>query len=192
MLGLMNKMAKALAILGGLVLVTLIIITCLSVIGRGLNTFGNSWFLESYIPALQGFFKVFGPINGDYELVEAGSAIAIFMFLPWCQLNRGHATVELFTSMLPEKPNRLLALVWEVVFTLVIILITWRVYEGMNSKIRNGETSFLLQMPTWWPYAVCTFTVALASLVAITSTWIHIKELITKDVMVKQIGENSS
>lgn len=190
MLGLMNKMARILAILGGLVLVALIIITCLSVIGRGLNTFGNSWFLEDYIPALQGFFKAFGPINGDYELVEAGAAIAIFMFLPWCQLNRGHATVELFTSMLPEKPNRFLALLWEIVFTFVIILITWRIYEGMNSKIRNGETSFLLQMPTWWAYAVCTFTCALASLVAITSTWIHAKEFTSSTADVEQVGES--
>lgn len=177
MSGVIHKIAKAMAIAGGIVLLAIVIVTCLSVMGRGLNTLGNSDFVAAYVPFMKDFLKLFGPINGDYELVEAGTAIAIFMFLPWCQLNRGHASVELFTSMLPTKPNRFLALLWEVVFALVIILITWRIYEGMSSKMRNGETSFLLQMPIWWPYAICTFTAFLASIVSLFSVWLHARDL---------------
>jgi TRAP-type C4-dicarboxylate transport system permease small subunit len=177
MLGFIHKMAKALAVAGGIVLLLIVIVTCSSVMGRGLNTLGNSDFVEAYLPFLESLLKFFGPINGDYELVEAGTAVAIFMFLPWCQLSRGHASVELFTSLLPAKPNRFLALLWEIVFSLVIILITWRIYEGMISKLRNGETSFLLQMPIWWPYAICTFTACIASIVSMMSVWLHAKDL---------------
>ena len=41
---------------------------------------------------------VLGPVPGDFELVEVGTGFAVFAFLPWCQLKRGHATVDLFTS----------------------------------------------------------------------------------------------
>ena len=83
-----ERLARMLALLGGLVLVALTIITCISIAGRALISFG------------------LGPVPGDFELVEAGVAFAIFAFLPWCQLNRGHATVDLFTSFLSERTNR--------------------------------------------------------------------------------------
>jgi hypothetical protein len=35
----------------------------------------------------------------------------------------------------------------------VLILISWRLYEGLLSKMSNGETTFLLQFPIWWAYA---------------------------------------
>lgn len=189
MLGFINKMARYLAILGGMVLLALIIITCLSVIGRTLNSIGHSDFIQANLSFLEGFLKAFSPINGDYELVEAGVAIAIFMFLPWCQLKRGHAKVELLTSLLPWKLDRILALLWEVLFTLVMILIAWRIYEGMNSKIRNGETTFLLQMPVWWAYLVCTVTAILASFISAVSAWLHFKDVITSNDMIQSDGD---
>ena len=41
----------------------------------------------------------------------------------------------------------------EIVFAAVLVLIAWRLYEGMSSKMRYGETTFLLQFPIWWAYA---------------------------------------
>jgi len=172
-----NKLARYLAILGGVLLVILICITCISVIGRILNSVGHSEFVMTQVSFLSNFFQTFGPIKGDYELVEAGAAIAIFMFLPWCQLNRSHATVELFTSFFPSKANRLLSALWEVLFALVIILITWRLYEGMTGKMRNGETTFLLQMPVWWSYLIATIVAFFASIVAVYSAWCHANEV---------------
>ena len=36
--------------------------------------------------ALSGLGLGLGPVPGDFELVEAGTALAVFCFLPWCHL----------------------------------------------------------------------------------------------------------
>ena len=188
MLKFFNKVAQILAVLGGAILILMILITCLSVVGRILNSIGHSDFIVMGLPFFSSFFQWFKPITGDYELVEAGAALAIFMFLPWCQLNRGHASVELFTSMFSNNTNQFLAALWEIVFAFVIMLITWRLYEGMLGKVRNGETTFLLQMPVWWSYAIASFVALLASAVAIFSAWLHVKEFTSKEIAPYQQG----
>ena len=40
-------------------------------------------------------------VSGDIELVQIGSAVAIFAFLPLCQSRRGNIVVDTFTTRLP-------------------------------------------------------------------------------------------
>lgn len=177
----MFGLARVMALFGGVVLVSLIVITCASVAGRILNTFGHSTFFKENLTSIGSFFTQFGPIVGDFELIEAGVAFAIMAFLPWCQLNRAHATVELFTGFLPDKPNQFLALIWEAVFAFVMIIITWRIYVGATDKMRYGETTFLLQFPVWWGYAACTVAAAVACVVAVYSVWLHLKDVLANN-----------
>lgn len=174
---LITTLAKSLAILGGVVLVALVALTCASVVGRIINTMGHSAVSKEQLGAFGELLRSFGPINGDYELVESGIAFAIFLFLPWCQLKRGHATVDIFTANLPRIANRFLQLLWEVVFMAVIWLITWRLFVGMSDKMRYAETTFLLQMPIWWAYAVCAVAALLASVVALYSVVLHVRDM---------------
>jgi TRAP-type C4-dicarboxylate transport system permease small subunit len=127
-------LARATAIAGGLVLVFLIAMTGVSIIGRSLIWAG------------------FGPVPGDFELVEAGTAFAIFAFLPWCHLNRGHATVEILTPVFGNRLNRWFDVIWNLVMLLAMLLITWRHWLGTADKMSNGESTFILQMPAWWGY----------------------------------------
>jgi len=179
-MGTMNKimqmLARGMALLGGAVLLSLILITCNSIAGRILNSLGHSELIKENLPAISGFLTKFGPIVGDFELVEAGVAFAIMAFLPWCQLHRAHATVELFTGFLPVRFNRFLAMVWEIVFAFVLIIITWRLYVGTTDKMRYGETTFMLQFPVWWGYAACAAAAGVACVVAIYSAWTHVTD----------------
>ena len=147
----MEWLARTLAIIGGLVLTGLVLLTCISVIGRGGNTLGHSDLLAG-AAGVADMLKRLGPVTGDFEVVEAGIAFAIFSFLPICQLHGGHATVDVFTNMAPKRINRVIIAFWEVVLALVLILISWRLFEGLLSKMSNGETTFLLQFPIWWAY----------------------------------------
>ena len=157
-----------LAVLGGIVLSLLILLTCASIIGRLLNGVFHGPFMTGLAPGFSRWMLDIGvgPINGDFELVEAGVAFAIFAFIPLCQITSGHATVDILTNALPARVNRVLRMVTEIVFALVLILIAWRLFEGMMSKKGYGETTFLLQFPIWWAYAasfaasVVTCTVA--------------------------------
>ena len=174
---LVRRCARLMAFAGGAVLVCLVILTCVSIIGRLLNTMGHSPFVETYLSFLAPFLKGFGPINGDFELVEAGIAFAIMAFVPLCQLGRGHATVEVLTSMMPVSLNRLLAFIWEIVFAFVMFVIAWRLYVGTTDKMRYGETTFMIQFPVWWGYAACTFAAVVAFLVSLWSVWLHFRDL---------------
>ena len=160
----MQKLARFMAILGGLVLSALIVLVCLSVFGRmmngvlhGIGTDWAKWLLDMGV----------GPINGDFELVEAGVAFAIFAFLPICHLSGGHATVDIFTSKLPVGVNRFLRMVIEIVFAAVLVMIALRLYSGMLSKLSYGETTFLLQFPIWWAYAASLFGAVIAAVVGV-------------------------
>ncbi|NVK29501.1 MAG: TRAP transporter small permease subunit [Gammaproteobacteria bacterium] len=172
-----EKIAKAMAVIGGLVLTMLIVLTCISVTGRGINTFSHWAWFETTFPGLSASLieTGVGPILGDFELVEAGIAFAIFSFLPICQLHSSHATVDVFTSMLPKQAELWLKALWEVVFAVVIILIAVKLYDGMSSKIRNGETTFLLQFKVWWSYALSLLAAMVAALVAVYCALVRIK-----------------
>ncbi len=160
-----QRMAHAMALLGGLVLSLLIVMVCLSVAGRALGDLAHSgtlggigaWLIDLGV----------GPILGDFELVEAGVAFAIFAFLPITQLNGAHAQVDIFTSGLGPQANRSLSAFWSLVMAVIVVLITWRLFEGMQDKIRYNETSYLIQFPTWWAYAASFAAAVAASIVSL-------------------------
>ena len=107
MKNLATQAARLMAICGGLVLTVLIVLICISVIGRSLNGLLHGW-IGALVPGVSAWALDLGvgPINGDFELVEAGVAFAIFAFLPLCQISAGHASVDIFTAKLPTRINR--------------------------------------------------------------------------------------
>lgn len=131
----MRKLAAAMAVLGGLALIAVILSTVISVTGRGLIPFGLK------------------PIHGDFELVELGTGFAVFAFLGWCQINRQHASVEILTMRMGPRANRIIDLVADLLMLGVALLITIKHGEGMLDKMSYGETTFILQYPIWWAYA---------------------------------------
>lgn len=162
-------LARTFAQLGGIVLSLLIILTCVSVLGRSLNTLLNSDFLQGLAPGFAEWVlsSGVGPINGDFEIVEAGMAFAIFAFLPLCQLKAAHATVDIFTSVLPMGAQRWLRAVIEIIFAAVLILIAVQLNSGMLSKLNSGQTTFLLEFPVWWAYAASVVAALAAALVGV-------------------------
>ena len=156
-----STLALASAGAGGLVLVVLVVMTCASIVGRALIDFG------------------LGPVTGDFELVEAGIAFAVFAFLPLCQLRAGHATVDVFTSALSDRFNRILLAIWEVVALIALALIAWRLLAGLTQKVDNGETTFLLQFPIWWAYAACSVPAVVAVIVAAWSAADRVRAVFT-------------
>jgi len=166
---LMDRLARLFALLGGTVLSALILLTCTSIIGRALNTILHSDAVQATIPGLAATLLAIGvgPINGDYEIVEAGMAFAIFAFLPICQLHSGHASVDIFTARLPGRAKRGLRAVIEVVFAAVLVLIAVQLWAGTVSKFSAGQTSFQLQFPVWWGYGASLLAACVAALVAV-------------------------
>jgi len=120
-----------------------------------------------------------GPINGDFELVEAGMAFTIFAFLPLCHINGAHASVDIFTAKLPLRANRFLRMVIEVGFAAVLVVIANQLFAGMMSKQNTGETTLLLQFPVWWAYAASVVAAIVAAVVAVYTACIRSLECVT-------------
>lgn len=178
---LINSLARAFAILGGIALSVLIVMTCLSILGRSLNTFLHSDFIQNLAPELASKLiqAGVGPINGDFEIVEAGMAFTIFAFLPLCQLTSSHASVDILTAKFPHRLNQFLFLVIEIVFAAILILIAVKLFAGMESKRNSGQTTLLLQYPVWWGYVASVPGAVAAALVAVYIALCRLIELIT-------------
>lgn len=163
----MMALARGMAVLGGIVLSLLILLTCVSILGRLLNGLFHSAPLTRLAPGFSEWMIAagIGPVNGDFELVESGVAFAIFAFIPLCQITAGHASVALLTDRFSLRVNRVLRMVIEIVFAAVLILIAVQLAQGMLSKRAYGETTFLLQFPIWWAYALSLVAAATAALV---------------------------
>ena len=84
---LVNGLARWTAIIGGVVLLAMIAVVVVSVIGRALIWAGLK------------------PILGDYELISIGMGFAVFAFLPWAHITRGHALVSLLTDAFGPAVN---------------------------------------------------------------------------------------
>lgn len=134
---------------GGVALFVVIGATCLSIAGRTLLSLG------------------FGPIRGDFEIVEIGAGFAVFAFLPLCHLNRGHASVDLLQGLFGDKLNRGLDLIIDLLVLVFAMLLTWRIWLGMLDKRMFGESTILLQFPVWLNYAFGAFGAAVLALAAL-------------------------
>ena len=186
-------LARGLAVAGGLVLIVLTILTVVSITGRAAITIAHSelpmWLRDAaaWLTSLQTDigawnFRI-GPVPGDFELVEAGVGFAVFAFLPWCQFTRGHATVDIFTNFLPPAANRVIDLITEILMTVFITAVAWRLWYGMLDKVRYNETTFILQFPVWWPYAACMVAAVIGVIVSFYLLYERIREVATGETV---------
>ena len=185
-----TRAARFMAICGGLVLALLIVIICISVVGRSLNGLLHGW-IGTVLPAVSAWLLELGvgPINGDFELVEAGVAFSIFAFLPLCQISGGHASVDIFTSKLPSGLNRGLQMMIDIVFAIALIVMAYQLYKGMLSKQSYGDTTFLLQFPIWWAYAACLVGAVMAAVISVYVAGVRVVECATgQDVISDETG----
>jgi len=174
-------LARFMAVIGGAVLTLLVLLTCVSVAGRVMNTALHGEWAQSLMPGLADRLIAMGvgPITGDFELVEAGVAFAIFAFIPLCQIGGGHASVDIFTSKMSRTTNRALQLVIDWIFAAVLILIAWQLFQGMLEKMRYNETTFMLQFPVWWSYAASLFAATVSALVGLYVAAARVVEIVS-------------
>ncbi|KGJ04252.1 TRAP-type C4-dicarboxylate transport system, small permease component [Paracoccus halophilus] len=138
--GWLSALCRLFAAIGGLVLLAMMLMTVVSVTRRTL---------------------LGAPIPGDFELVEIGSAIAIFCFLPWCQSTGGNVLVDFFTQKTGPRTNHLLEALGDLVYMLLAALLMWRLYHGGLEMRQYGEQSMVLGIPVWWSFLIVIPAMAL-------------------------------
>ncbi len=142
---LLDTLARLCAVLAGLLLTGITLMTCASLIGR--NTTG--W-----------------TISGDFEISAFAAGAAIALFMPLCQARRGNIIVDFFTTRARARTQALLDRAGAALLALVMALLTWRTALGGISAYRSQSGSMMLGVPEWWVYAAMVPALALTALIA--------------------------
>lgn len=100
--------------------------------------------------------KLGSPLLGDTEIVEFAAAVAVFSFMPYCQMKQGHVAVTVFTSKFPMRYRHVLDVAAHGIMTAVIIILCWRLFAGGVDAFSRNQVSMFLQLPAWWAYALIT------------------------------------
>jgi TRAP-type C4-dicarboxylate transport system permease small subunit len=151
---LLFRLSRAFALAGGLVLLAL---TLMSVASVALRSLGAK------------------PVPGDFELVQLGCAVAVSLFLPWCQMRGGHVIVDFFTLHLTTKRAALDAL-GAGLLGLCAALIAWRLGLGLWSARESGESTMILSVPVWWAFVPMVPSFALLALTGLHAAWGCLRE----------------
>lgn len=177
-----NQLSKGLVFFGGAVLTALAFMTVLSTIGR----------------AFVGLQIGLGPIPGDFELVEAGTAVSVFCFMSWCQLNQGHVTVDIFTNQFGPRANALLILIGNSLIFIVAFVIAWRLWMGFGEQVTwfsqpirdligfgykpfTNNTTYILGMPFWYSYLLSFIGAFCFALISAFTVWRSLNDLLGRD-----------
>lgn len=136
---------------GGAVILTVALIVTVSVIMRNVGLRG---------------------VTGDFELVQMSCVYAAGLFLPLCQLNKGHVMVDLFTNWLPEKIVARIDRFWTFAFALAWACLFLLMFRGMEEIRAYDDRSMLLKIPMWWAFIPAIIGTGLSSLIALAQTFL--------------------
>jgi TRAP-type C4-dicarboxylate transport system permease small subunit len=148
------RIARGLAVLGGCLVVVLAFLVTLSVLLRWQGSQG---------------------INGDFELVQMGLALAVFAFLPLCQARRGNVMVDTFTLRLPAPLQAGLDAVWDLVYAGFAGFIAWRLSIGAWEAHASHTTSMVLGLPIHFAIGVCAAIAAFLAVVAVSTAVLRVR-----------------
>lgn len=166
----LDVLVQGFALVGGIILAGMAGVTVVSVSGRALGPLGLS------------------PVTGDFELVQLGCAIAVFSFLPICQLRRGNVTVDILSERFGPRGHAVLGLIGNVALTLCAWVIALQLARGFGEKFPYGspslrqafglgtppffpETTYELQIPVWVPFGLALVGATLLAIVCLYTVW---------------------
>jgi TRAP-type C4-dicarboxylate transport system permease small subunit len=125
-----------LAAVAALAIVTMILVTCVDVVGRRLGY----------------------PLKGTYDIVELLGAVMIAGAMPYTTAYRGHVAIEFVVQVLPHRGRVVLDLFVRSASMCMFGFLTWRFIEYGRELKASGQVTLTLQWPVFWlPYwmAVC-------------------------------------
>lgn len=147
LVGAASRLITVWALLGGLLLLAVVGVNMVSIIG---SVFGK-------------------PFPGDFELTEMGVAVAVFTFLPYCQLVGANVSADIFTSGASRRTIAFFTLLGSLVALGFASLLIWRMYFGMLDQKEYDYTTTILQIPHWIAFIPILVSLALLAVAAIVT-----------------------
>ena len=114
---------------------------------------------------------VHAPFSPSYEITKLFIAVAIFAFLPYCQLTGANVTVDIFTEGLSARKKAMMSLFSAVLAVAFAALLLRQMSLGFQDYISFPEVTPILQIPLWTAFPPILVSLALllvASLITLT------------------------
>ena len=124
----LKRLARLCSVIGGVIMVALMLMTCYSVVGRN-------------------FFE--RALIGDFELTAIACGIAVAFFMPFCQIERGNIIVDFFTANRSRRFNHRLDRLGDGLMAVIFALLAWRTAVAAINAKSSMATSMLLGFPDW-------------------------------------------
>lgn len=139
-----TNLAKLCAILAGVLLTVITLMTCFSIIGR--NTIGVT-------------------MSGDFELTGIAAGAAIALFMPWCQIKRGNIIVDFFTAKASDASNAVLDRFGAFILGMMMALLAWRASLGGLNAFDTHSSTMMMGFPEWLVYCAIVPPLVLTALI---------------------------
>ena len=152
----LERVCKVFAVISGLVLTAMGLMSIASILGRTLFS---------------------SPIVGDYELVQSLCAVAVSMALPYTQWVRAHVIVDFFTAKAGPRVNAALDAVASLLLAFFSAAFAWRMGKAMGELRQALDASMLLNIPTWLTYIPMVASFILLCIVSLYTADENIRKL---------------
>jgi TRAP-type C4-dicarboxylate transport system permease small subunit len=146
----LTRLAELGALVGGVLLLVAVVVTCASVI-RG--AFGR-------------------PLLGDSEIVEMSLGVAVALYLPWAEMRGSHVIVDVFTARLPARGIAWLDAAMRAAVAVVAAVLAVQIADGAHGQWDRERDTMFLEIPYWWGYAGAAVGLALW---AVTATFVAVE-----------------
>ncbi len=139
---LLETLVSAWALLGGVILLVITVVTSLNV---GANLAGR-------LADLWGGGHIEG-LPGYEDFVRLVISCAALMFFPYCQMRRGHVAVTIFAEKMPLPVRRIIARIWPACIALLALFLGyWMIFGMLETRADQAATAILGW--TIWPFYI--------------------------------------
>jgi TRAP-type C4-dicarboxylate transport system permease small subunit len=142
-------LARLSAILAGLILIFVAVLTCFNLLLRNLSD--NSF-------------------AGVFEVTAMSTGAAIALFMPLAQIRHAHIIVDFFTTKAPEKMNEFLDRMGAFILALTFAMFSWRTGLGALNAFEVHSETQIMGIPDGWVYASMVPPFVLSAVVGLYQT----------------------
>lgn len=101
------------------------------------------------------------PVPGDFEIVEVAVAVAVFAFLPYCQLTGANVSADIFTAGAGPRWIAAFAVLASLVALAFAAVLFWRMSLGLQDYREYEELTMVYQFPLWIAFIPILVSLAL-------------------------------
>lgn len=164
MVSLLHSVIRLWALAGGVVLLGIVLLTAVNAAGFTLDLI------------LGPFGVSVGGVSGYEDAVELFIGAAALAMFPYCQLQKGNVSVDIFMEMAPYRLQAAIDFISDIVLAVIAFYIGYMTIYGGIEAYEDGATSPILALPFWPFFIPAVFSCFLWALAALITAFTPMDE----------------